>query len=140
VSQLLDEARSKLTGNWRGVVTTPFVPPYSIVMSFGADGGYSAHCSAHSDYDDSSPGCCRALYYGTDQDSALKHWTLATADAAGSTSGLIAIIFSYPGMFSESGYQGKISDLEFAADGRRARFTFDDGDIVVGTVDLERTP
>ncbi len=109
-------------------------------MSFGADGGYSAHCSAHSDYDSSSPGCCRALYYGTDQDSALKRWTLATADAAGSTSGLIDIIFGYSGMFWESADQGKISDLEFAADGRRARFTLDDGDIVVGTVDLERTP
>jgi hypothetical protein len=140
VGQLLADARTKLTGSWRGVVDSPFVPPYSIVMSFRADGSYSAHCSAHSDYDGSSPGCCRALYYGTDQDSSLKQWTLTTADASGKTSGDLDIVFGYSGEFGESSYQGKISELELDATGNRARFNFLYGDRMAGTYDLERTP
>jgi hypothetical protein len=46
----------------------------------------------------------------------------------------------YPPGFGESGYQGRISNLEFDAAGLRARFTFVYGDIIVGTYDLERTP
>jgi hypothetical protein len=110
------------------------------VLSFHSDGSYSARCLEHSDYDGSSPGCCRALYYGTDQDTPLKQWTLSTADAADSTSGDIDIIYAYPPDFGESSYQGEIRNLQFDAAGLRARFTFAYGNIIVGTYDLERTP
>lgn len=140
IGVLLSGARAKLTGNWRGQVDSAFRSLYWILISFNADGSYSAHCSEHSDYPGSSPGCCRAFYYGTDKDSSLKQWTLSTADDSGRTSGDLDIIYDYETAFGESGYQGEIVNLEFDATGNRARFDFLYGDIMAGTYNLERMP
>jgi hypothetical protein len=138
-AQAIATANASLTGNWQGIATNDWVPPFAIYLSFDSAGGYSSRCQQNSEA--STAGCCVAFYYGTDRDSSLKRWALSSVDLAGKVSGNIDIIYYYgPGDSAVSGYQGKISGLEFDATGNRAHFQFVYGDRAAGTYELQRLP
>lgn len=122
-AQALADARRVLAGSWHGVATTPWTAPYAVVTRFSAQGGYSAHCAQNSDYDGQSNGCCRAFYYGSDQDSALKRWALSSVNEASAFNGTLDIAFCYDGEACYApAWQGEIVGLDYDATGNRARF------------------
>jgi hypothetical protein len=138
-AQAIATAKASLVGNWQGIATNEWVPPFAIYLSFDGAGGYSSRCQQNSEA--STAGCCVALYYGTDRDSSLKRWTLSSVDLAGKVSGNIDIVYYYGSDGSAvSGYQGSISGLEFDATGSRAHFQFVYGDRAAGTYELQRLP
>jgi len=115
----LAHLKSGFPGHWQGVVTTPWVPPYDVTLTFGADGSYSGACRWSSNM------CCVAFYYGTDDDTSLKQYALDTVTAAGVVGGPIDIIYDYQAAgYAESGYQGDLRRVELDATGNRLRFEF----------------
>jgi hypothetical protein len=84
----LEKIRKGALGRWRGTVTTPWVAPYEIEMELRADGTYSAHSIGQDDSSDYP-----ALYYGTNEDSPLKTWSLDDVKANGDASGEIQVLF-----------------------------------------------
>jgi hypothetical protein len=70
-------------------------------------------------------GCCRALYYGSDRDSALKQWRLSSVGEDGTFSGELDVAFCYDGQAcSAPAWQGELKKLEYDASGDRLRFEF----------------
>lgn len=130
VSTQLALARRALVGDWHGFVTTPWVDPYQVALSFGESGSYSARCEANSDFGTtgSGGGCCRAFYYGSDRDSSLKQWSLTAVNADNSIEGNIDIAFCYDECYLP-GWQGKLRRVQYDQSGNRIRFQFwrDDG-------------
>lgn len=117
------QVRTEMVGSWRGIVTTPWVPPYGVELSFEADGHYSSRCL------ESSNTTCVAFYYGTDTDSTLKQVRLEDSTVFGKVSGEIDVAFSVDGTdFYLPGWQGRIKDLEVDASGQRMRFDFSTGE------------
>jgi hypothetical protein len=60
----LGELRDSIVGTWSGCVTTPWVQPYWVTITFRDDGTYSSYALAGS--------ALPALYYGSDEDSPEK--------------------------------------------------------------------
>jgi len=86
----LDELKSGVVGTWKGCVTTPWVPPYYVTMTFNADGTYGATTNEIIDGQ-----AMIAMYYGTDNASNEKKYSLDTFDnslGAGSLD-----VFFWPG-------------------------------------------
>ncbi|HEY4184498.1 MAG TPA: hypothetical protein VGP07_05480 [Polyangia bacterium] len=111
-----------MPGDWRGFVTTPWIPTYEVRLSFTANGGYAARCTWSSNM------CCVAFYYGTDDDSALKTYTIDSITTAGKVGGTIDIIFGTAlAGYYESGYQGVLKNVVLDATGNRLRFDFWNG-------------
>ncbi len=125
VADAIARASAAMVGNWRGFVSTPWTEPYQIRARFGADGTYSARCEQNSDYDGS--GCCRAFYYGSDEDSPLKRWSL---DSVGfrAASGTLDIAFCYDGGCNPPAWQGYVREVDYDQTGNRIRFDFWRGD------------
>jgi hypothetical protein len=113
---------SGIVGSWHGVVTTPWTPPYEVIARFDGDGHYSASCVYSSDV------CCIAFYYGTDEDTPIKTYTIDDATLSGNVTGTINIAFGYDGFFDTPAWQGELSHLELDADGNRAHFDFNRSD------------
>jgi hypothetical protein len=67
----LAELQDGLLGTWAGCVTTPWVPPYWITITFRDDGTYSGVAQLNQ-LGDWQP----AFYYGTDEDSPEKRYEL----------------------------------------------------------------
>lgn len=108
-----------MAGDWRGFSSTPWVPPYAVTMSFNADGHYGGKCVW------SSNECCEALYYGTDDDTPLKRYSLDSVTTTGEVNGRIDIIYGSPTVpYYESGYQGTLQNAQLDATGNRLRFDF----------------
>jgi hypothetical protein len=130
VSTQLALARRALIGDWHGFVKSPWVEPYQIVLSFGESGDYSARCTTNSDFGATGDGggCCRAFYYGSDRDSALKRWSLTSVNADNSIEGDLDIAFCYDECYLP-GWQGKLRNVDYDQSGNRIRFQFwrDDG-------------
>jgi hypothetical protein len=132
-----DSAKARLIkgmiGDWFGVVSTSDTLPYEVTLSFAEDGTYSGECVWRSNE------CCVALYYGTDDDSDLKRYAIEGVTLDGAGYGNIDIIFSEPGNYYESGYQGALENVELDATLARMRFYFMYD--VYGPIvfDLERT-
>lgn len=123
--ELLVATQQAMAGDWHGVVTTPWVPPYEVLATFDADGSYSAHCVYNTDYDAGIDGCCRAFYYGTDRDNNGKKWELLDVSTSGAISGEIGIIFYYgDNSYQSPGWQGLLQHVEVDATGDRLRFEF----------------
>jgi hypothetical protein len=88
--QCADDARlarlkNGVVGHWRGTVTTPWVPPYQVVVELTGSGHYSAHCQ---DKD------CVAFYYGSDADSPEKVYDIQDVRADNKGQGEIAFWFN----------------------------------------------
>jgi hypothetical protein len=77
-----------IVGTWQGCVTTPWVPVYWVTMTFRADGTYSASASEILDEERTV-----AMYYGIDDDSPLKTYSLDDLQANGKGRGTIDIDF-----------------------------------------------
>jgi hypothetical protein len=136
LEDVLSGAMTGMVGSWHGVVTTPWVSPYEVTVSFRADGTYSGQCVWQSNV------CCEAFYYGTDDDSSLKRYALDTINTSKAVSGTIDIIYGGRGVaYYESGYQGYLRNLRLNAGASRMQFEFwygtDYGPLVF---DLERVP
>ncbi len=67
----LAELSAGIVGDWQGCVTTPWMVPYWVDVTFRADGTYSANSPESFDGVDAS-----ATYYGTDTDSPKKRYQL----------------------------------------------------------------
>jgi hypothetical protein len=133
----VDEAAKRvgtgMIGEWYGIAKTPWTPPYVVTFAFTEDGGYSAACTWSSDE------CCRALNYGTDRDSALKHWELDGVTPSGEVTGIIDVIFGYEGEPDyESGYQGRLQGIVLDATSDRLRFQMMYGQYGPLEYDLQR--
>jgi hypothetical protein len=118
----IDAAAERITagivGEWYGIVTTPWTQPYAVTLSFRVDGSYSGECIW------SSNQCCRAFYYGTDDDSDLKRYELEGLTLDGEGYGSIDIVFGSPDAYYESGLQGALESVELDATLARLRFDF----------------
>src|SRR5262249_55840071 len=75
-----------MIGTWTGDVTTPWQPPYTVTVTFRADGTYSARCLM------GAPGCV-AFYYGTDNDHPAKRYQVDAILTQGEGAGSIDIVF-----------------------------------------------
>lgn len=124
IGTALQDARKAMWGSWHGIADTPWTKPYAVDLTFTADGHYSSRCS------DSSPSCCLAFYYGTDDETPLKQWRIDSATASGAASGQIDIPFddnpySAEGdTYSLPAWQGVLSNIERDASGDGLRFDF----------------
>ena len=90
--QQLARLRRGIVGRWAGVQTNPWTGPCQHTFTFEASGIYSAH----------SPGeSCVVLYYGSNNDSPEKKYTLDDVKPGGEGMGQIGIYFgpgnTYPG-------------------------------------------
>ena len=113
----LDEVGGAMVGNWRGIVTTPWIPPYPVALTFGNDGRYSAKSL--------DPSSSVAFYYGTDDDHAFKQYRLEDVSVLGRVRGEIDIVFGYgAGSYDVGAWQGLIQELVLDASGDRLRFEF----------------
>lgn len=119
LDEAIHHAIDGIRGDWYGVVTTPWTPAYEVSISFAADGGYSARCLWSSNM------CCLAFYYGTDDDTPLKHYKIDSVSLSGQVSGTIDIIFGTRASgYYQSGYGGELEKVELDATGNRLRFEF----------------
>jgi len=82
----LDALEDGMIGSWIGCVTTPWVPPYWVDLTFRSDGTYSAVSTEVLDEWEMI-----AMYYGTDRDKPNKRWALTDIDDSGSGVGRIEI-------------------------------------------------
>lgn len=108
----LEAIRKGAAGKWQGTVTTPWVAPYPIEMELRADGTYSARMLSQ------VVGSSSALYYGTDEDSPMKTWSLDDVKANGDASGEIRIVFDV--VYTTT--QDEIRHLRLGGDGKTLAF------------------
>ena len=80
--------RQGIVGQWRGVVTTPWVEPYRVEVNFYADGTYGARCLSS----DNQP--CAAYYYGLDGDRAGREYELFDVRADRQGLGRVRVVFT----------------------------------------------
>jgi hypothetical protein len=116
--ELFDAARAGIPGRWEGLATTPWITPYRVELTFRADGTYSGRCAEFSN------DCCRAFYYGTDEESPLKTYSVEDATLSGNVIGVVAIVFDHFGELRVSNQAGDLSRIELDATGSRLRFEF----------------
>jgi hypothetical protein len=83
----LAELQEGMLGTWSGCVTTPWVAPYWVSITFREDGTYSGTALVQSD---AQP----AFYYGTDADSPAKVYALNDLQDSLKGLGQIDIVFS----------------------------------------------
>ena len=79
----------KMTGTWKGCVTTPWLPPYEVTITFNADGTYAT--SSTESLDGNQP---VALYYGSDGADPHKRFDITGFHAGHVGSGTIDIWFA----------------------------------------------
>ena len=87
--QSLAELQGGMLGTWAGCVTTPWVPPYWVTITFRDDGTYSG-VAQPDQLGDWQP----AFYYGTDEDSPEKRYELIGLQDSLKGVGQIDIFFS----------------------------------------------
>lgn len=80
----LARARYSLVATWLGTASSPWVPPYTVEMTFAADGTYEAHTVDHSAGWMVSP-----FYWGHDPEYGL--FKLVAVKANGDVSGTMSI-------------------------------------------------
>jgi hypothetical protein len=119
---LLRGVRAAIVGTWHGIATTPWTTPYEVDLTFTAGGEYSGRCSYFRE-------CCRAFYYGTDDQTPLAQWRIQDATPGGEVFGELDVAFDYRNADGTTDYglpawQGKLSDVRRDASGDRLRFDF----------------
>jgi hypothetical protein len=83
----LAELQKGFQATWAGCLTTPWVEPYWVTVTFRDDGTYSAAAV-------NPPDGLPAFYYGTDADSPLKRYALNDLQDSLNGIGQIDIVFS----------------------------------------------
>jgi hypothetical protein len=81
----LIRVKNGVIGTWAGTATTPWTPAYKVAFTFDSYSHYSAR-SINASY--------VALYYGTDDDSPEKQYSIVDIQANGDANGTIAVFFS----------------------------------------------
>lgn len=84
----LENLQQGIIGNWKGCVSTPWVPAYFVTMSFKSDGTYSAVSDESLDGMDMN-----AMYYGTQRDDAKKKYWIQDFNASKAGTGEIDVLF-----------------------------------------------
>lgn len=82
------ELESGFVGTWMGCVTTPWVPPQWVTLTFRSDGTYASAVLPHPKADGRS-----AFYYGVDGDSPARRYWLTDLQASLYGIGEIDIVF-----------------------------------------------
>ena len=83
----LEAVKTGMLGQWIGCTTNPWTSPYKVSFEFRPDGTYSSETLADS-------GSKPALYYGTDQDSPKKTYSIDNFLGNGRAQGTIVIYFA----------------------------------------------
>ena len=101
-----------MVGTWRGTDSTPWTSSFQVLITFGADGHYSAHCAQ---------AACPApvFYYGVDDDTPEKTYELRTLNGDGTGAGIIRIYF-FPGNTTT----GDLDEVKLSDDGQHLAFEF----------------
>jgi hypothetical protein len=107
-----ERLRKLMIGTWVGQETNPWTVPFQVRIVFGADGHYTAHCAQASC---PSP----VFYYGVDDDSPLKTYSLVDLRADGTGYGHIVILFG-----PNSTQMGDLDEVSLSADGERLQMQF----------------
>jgi hypothetical protein len=113
----LARTQAGMIGDWYGVVTTQWSPPYEVSARFRTNGSYSAACEK------ATKACCVAFYYGTDDDADIKRYELTGIGPSGAF-GTIDIAFDYGDVYDLPGWQGELHNARIDATGDRLRFDF----------------
>lgn len=101
-----------IVGTWQGVVTTPWVEPYSVEVMFRDDRTYAARCTGGDEF-------CAVFYYGVDGDGAGREYRLTDLLANGEGVGRLRVVFG-----SNSQQWGDIEALRLSSDGEALTFEF----------------
>lgn len=94
IDNTVDSFQKGLVGTWVGTATPFTFAPYEVEITFYSNGKYSAHSTSES----INPGSritLPALYYGVDDDSDLKTYSIDYISENNEASGTIAICFKY---------------------------------------------
>jgi len=105
-AESLDSLVTGIHGTWEGCVSTPWTLPYYVTMKFNEDGTYSA---VTKEILDDVP--MNAMYYGTQDDSPEKTYTIMNFQASKLGLGEIHIVFS-PGDIAI----GKLENIRLMGD------------------------
>jgi hypothetical protein len=119
--EAFNAVRDHIGGEWVGIVTTPWQPPYDVKIVFEDDGHYAARCIY-------SSACCIAFYYGTDDDCPEKRYSIDDATLSGNVTGTIDIGFGGGGECSLPAWQGELSAMAIDGANMRLRFDFETSD------------
>ena len=113
-SLLLEQYRKNIVGRWTGVAAYPWIDPCNVDVTFRDNGTYSARNLSG---DPLRP----AFYYGTDDDSESKAYSLEDVGADGRASGHIVIYFGGgPGNTNTD----DLVNIEFSDNCQSLRFDF----------------
>jgi hypothetical protein len=105
----LMRVKNGMIGEWTGTATNPWTSPYQVLFTFDSYSHYSARSSGVS---------TSALYYGTDADSPLKHYSVDDMQSNGNARGTIDIFFD------PNTVQDKLDNIALSADLNRLKFSF----------------
>jgi hypothetical protein len=102
--------KNGMIGTWTGTATTPWVAPYTVTLVFDTYTHYSAKSSGTS---------TTALYYGSDEDSPLKRYSVDDILASGDAVGTIDVYFGASGTNHD-----RLEGIELSADSSQLKFFF----------------
>ncbi len=122
----LDAYQSRIAGKWTGYVTTPWVNPYQVEVTFYPNGCYSGIAlSGTSNIGSIKLTNCPSFYYGSDDDSILKVFTI---DSISNGDGYPANTAGYGSLSvlssSNSTAKGSLRVIEFSANFNHLEFEF----------------
>ena len=105
-----EKIRAAFVGGWVGIATTPWTDPYHVTITFMHDGHYSAVSKNPS---------IPAFYYGTDEDSEHKTYSIENLNSNGEAIGEIKIYFG-----PNSVTTGELRKITLSSDYNRLSFEF----------------
>jgi hypothetical protein len=123
-----EQLRQAMVGTWLGQDSNPWTEPYTVQITFSADGHYSGHCA--------QPSCpAPVFYYGLDDDSPLKTYEIRDIHTDGTGGGRIAILWdeSYTDL-------RELDMITPSPDLTQLHFEFWNGDYGPVVFDLTRVP
>lgn len=107
----LMRVKNGFIGTWTGTATTPWLPPYHVTFTFDSYNHYSSKALDGN----GTP----ALYYGTDNDMALKKYDVTDIQANGDAAGTIDVCFDDRGCS-----RNNLQEIQLSADLSRLQFYF----------------
>ncbi|MEO7425663.1 MAG: hypothetical protein ABI036_10780 [Fibrobacteria bacterium] len=110
-AEALKNLRARIPGKYAGTVTTPWAGAVPVAVEFREDGTYSA-------FNTETTGL-PALYYGSDEESPERTWSLRDMNADGSGSGNLFILFEPGNTVRED-----LEDVMLSGDGTKLSMQF----------------